>query len=237
MLHALETEDRSCSVFNHLIVTGWGEVSYDEHDRSKLQTILKAIDEKIVVEVEAIHQLQAENATHVRRWLLHHLVSHRGSIFVAATNAKSDSVCFLDVESILHVKLQRQRFQLQLSRQRVEQALCGRFGITAPNGPSYTVKLGFLPSDENKRSGYLNPFLEKRNWHQDQRFYKDPSGLLVLEFKAPLSRELVGWIMMWLDHVTVLSPPQLIHLIDKKLDDMKRVVNGRRPFFSSPESF
>ena len=150
---------------------------------------------------------------------------------------KSDVICFLDIESIIKVRLLVKRFNQQLSKQDVELELVNRFGVTASNGPLYTIRLGFLPSDDYQRSGYLNPFVQKRNWHINQRFYKDPNGLVVLEFKAPLSRELVGWIMMWMDHVKVISPPELIHLIDKKLDDMKRVIGGDPPFFSSPDLF
>jgi len=237
MLRTLDKDDMSSSVFNHLIVTGWGEVSYSKQDRIKLKAILNAIEGRVVVRVETIKQLQVENSINARNWRLHQLVSHRGSIFVAATPNQSDMIHFLDVESILEVTFQQKRYRKQLTKQQVEQELVSRFGITASNGPSYVIKLGFLPSDNDKQSGYLNPFLEKRLWHSNQRFYKDMDGLLVLEFTAPLSRELVGWIMMWLDHVKVIEPPELIHLIGNKLDDMKKVVNGGRPFFSSPDIF
>ncbi|MFM7079794.1 MAG: WYL domain-containing protein, partial [Bacteroidota bacterium] len=237
VLRTLGKDDISGSVFSHLIVTGWGEVSYNCQDRIKLQMILRAIENRCVVQLETLKQLQVENSISTRNLKLHYLVAHRGSVFVAATPEQTDTVHFLDVESILEVTIKRKHYRTQLTKQQVEQELASRFGITASKGPTFVIKLGFLPSDNDKQSGCWNPFLEKRFWHANQRFYKDGNGLLVLEFSASLSRELVGWILMWLDHVKVIEPPELIHLIDNKLDDMKRVVNGGQPFFSSPDIF
>ena len=66
----------------------------------------------------------------------------------------------------------------------------------------------------------------------------DESGkYIVLEFDSQLNRELVGWVMMWMDHVKILDPPELKHLVSEKLDSMRRILEGADPMYSTPASF
>ncbi|MFM8916924.1 MAG: helix-turn-helix transcriptional regulator [Bacteroidota bacterium] len=240
VLHSLNSEDSgSIDLINHLVVTGWGQTRYDERDRKNLEVILKAIGEKRKVQLDFIAQLQTEDPLASERlWKPHVLVSHRGSIFIACNKEYESKLFFIDLESIISVKIKNVKFRNQLPKLAVESFLKDRFGITPGNGPVFKIKLAFHPSDPKTVSGFKNPFVQKRIWHPGQRFSIDTSGkYLVLEFDSQLTRELVGWIMMWMDHIKVLEPIELKSLILQKMDAMKEILDGADPLFSTPGRF
>lgn len=240
LIDSLETEDSgSIRLINHLAVTGWGQTRYDERDRRNLEVVLKAMSEKRKVQLEFLPQLQSEDAPPNRKlWKLHVLVSHRGSIFIASTNGNSSRLYFIDLESIISVKLKNEKFRNQLPKLAVESCLQDRFGITPGKGSNYKIRLAFHPSDIKAVTGFKNPFVQKRIWHPNQRFSVDASGkYLVLEFNSQLTRELLGWIMMWMDHVKILEPPELKMLVSQKIKSMKNVLDGGDPLFSTPGHF
>ncbi|MGR6087309.1 MAG: helix-turn-helix transcriptional regulator [Arcticibacter sp.] len=240
VVHSLKSEDAgSINLINHLVVTGWGQTRYDERDRKNLEDVLKAIGEKRKAQIEFIPQLQSEDPLPNKQlWKLHALVSHRGSIFIACTKERSSKIVFIDLESIISVKLKSDKFRNQLPKLAVESCLQDRFGITPGKGSHYKVRLAFHPSDFKAVTGFKNPFVQKRIWHPGQRFSIDASGkYLILEFNSQLTRELVGWIMMWMDHVKVLEPPELKTLLLQKMSAMKKILDGGDPLFSTPGRF
>lgn len=229
----------SIDLINHLIVTGWGQARYGDRDRRILKSVLKAIEEKRMVVLEFLPQMQAENPLPNKRlWKPHALVSHRGSIFVTCTKDSNPTLYFFDLESIIAIKLSEGKFRKQIPKDEVEAFLSGRFGITSSNGKTYKVRLAFHPSDSKSITGFKNPFIQKRSWHPKQQFMMDESGkYIVLEFDSQLNRELVGWVMMWMDHVKILDPPELKHLVSEKLESMRRILEGADPMYSTPASF
>ena len=240
VVHSLESEDSgSINLINHLVVTGWGQTRYDERDRRNLEVVLKAMSGKRKVQIEFLPQLQSENPMPDKKlWNLHVLVSHRGSIFIASTKGISSKLYFIDLESIISVKLKNEKFRNQLPKLAIESCLQDRFGITPGKGSNYKIRLAFHPSDIKAVTGFKNPFVQKRIWHPNQRFSVDDSGkYLILEFNSQLTRELLGWIMMWMDHVKILEPPELKILLSHKIKAMKKVLDGGDPVFSTPGRF
>ena len=240
VLQSISTTDLQIStLLNNLIVTNWGRALYSEKDRSIMANALQAIEAKRKVEISLLDQLQAEEPMKgIRIWKLYALVFHRGSIFIASGLDTSSKLYFLDLESIVSIKLTKQQFRNSISRPTINKQLETRFGITAHDGQVYKVKLAFHPSDAKMVTGFLNPFLQKRVWHPNQRFSKDPSGrYLTLEFESQLNRELVGWILMWMDHIKILEPLQLIQIVKSKLQAMQLVMDGKEPRFNTPRRF
>ncbi|MFN5325035.1 MAG: helix-turn-helix transcriptional regulator [Bacteroidota bacterium] len=235
---SLDSSGLGPAIFNHMVLTGWGEAEYQEKDRRLLKEIIQAIDKKTVVKVRLLQQLQAEDPQpESALYHLHCLVSHRGSLFITATKSDARELLFLDFESILKLIPTDKHFKKQFTHEQVMGMLNKRFGITYSKGPQHHIKLAFHPSDKSGSNGFHNPFIQKRKWHSTQRFHLDKNGLLIMEFESTLNRELIGWIMMWLDHIQVLGPPELKKLIDQKLDLMKENLKGKRPYFSTPGDF
>lgn len=55
----------------------------------------------------------------------------------------------------------------------------------------------------------FNKFFENRKWHQTQNTYLDDDGNLILEMKAPVTIDLISWIMSWSYVIEVLKPKKL----------------------------
>ncbi|MFM8433359.1 MAG: helix-turn-helix transcriptional regulator [Bacteroidota bacterium] len=233
-----EPEHRDGLLQDHLIVTGWAEAEYAPEDTAILLRLLQAIESKEYVLLELLPQLSAEQPIDgYHEWAVHYLVNHRGSLYIAAVRKPGCRFHFLDIESIRTVKSTAKRFRNHPHRSEVQKELSRRFGITAGDGPVYSVSICFYASMPGRKDGMNNPFIEKRSWHPTQKFKYDNDGHVILQFKSQLNRELVGWLFMWLDHIKVLGPPPLVSLIQKKLNDMQAVMNGRSPLKSLPARF
>ncbi|MGE5479278.1 MAG: helix-turn-helix transcriptional regulator [Chloroflexota bacterium] len=63
----------------------------------------------------------------------------------------------------------------------------------------------------------FNKYFENRRWHTSQEIGYEENGDMRLEMRAPLSVELVAWIMSWDEVVTVVKPGDLIKTITKKM--------------------
>lgn len=233
-----EPEHRDGLLHDHLIVTGWAEAEYAQEDTAILLQLLQAIENKEYVTLELLPQLSAEQPINGHHdWSVHYLVNHRGSLYAAALRKSNNRFHFLDIESIRSVNGTRRKFRNHPRRKEVQKELSRRFGITNGNGPVYQVSIRFYASLPGRKDGMNNPFIEKRSWHPTQKFKYDDDGYVILQFKSQLNRELLGWLFMWLDHIKVLGPPQLVDLIQRKLNDMQAVLNGREPLKSVPERF
>ena len=233
-----EPDHHNNILHNHLIVTGWAEANYSRADTEILLMLLHAIEKREYVSLEFLPQLSAEQpVAGNHEWSVHYIINHRGSLYVAAIQHGQSVFRFLEIESIVKAVPAKRRFRKHPSRSVVEKELSRRFGITAGEGPVYKIVVLFHASDTDNGRGMSNPFIEKRTWHSTQQFKYRKDGFIELHFKSQLNRELLGWLLMWMDHIKVQSPPQLISLLDKKLDDIKSVIKGRAPIKSQPEYF
>ncbi len=66
----------------------------------------------------------------------------------------------------------------------------------------------------------FNKFFENRKWHQTQETYLDSSGNLILEMRAPITIDLISWIMSWSYVIEVLKPKKLRKEIIKTINLM-----------------
>lgn len=83
----------------------------------------------------------------------------------------------------------------------------GRFGVH--DGKVRSIRLGIKP--------HAVEFFSSRVWHPSQKFSTSRSGHCTLSFSAPLSPELVSWVVSWADAVTILAPTKLKDLCRDKV--------------------
>ncbi|MFC1513592.1 helix-turn-helix transcriptional regulator [candidate division KSB1 bacterium] len=62
---------------------------------------------------------------------------------------------------------------------------------------------------------------EGRFWHNTQKMEPQKDGSLILSMKVGISDELIGWILKWCGHLTVIKPESLKRNIIRILDAMK----------------
>jgi hypothetical protein len=60
-------------------------------------------------------------------------------------------------------------------------------------------------------------FFTSRTWHPSQEFHHRRDGSIDMILTAPLSPELVSWIVSWADVLTVRSPQTLIKACKQKV--------------------
>ena len=88
-----------------------------------------------------------------------------------------------------------------------------KFGLFSAD--AQPVKIAF--------SAEVRMHIEGRHWHASQAFSEGKKGSLILELQVGLSPELVSWIFSWNEYAEVLSPPELITMISKKVDLLKNI--------------
>ena len=88
-----------------------------------------------------------------------------------------------------------------------------KFGLFSADAQS--VKIVF--------SSEVRMHIEGRHWHASQVFSEGKNGSLTLELQVGLSPELVSWIFSWNEYAEVLGPPELITMMSKKVNLLKKI--------------
>ncbi len=126
------------------------------------------------------------------------MINHAGRLYVAAWHPTHKQYITLAVDRIDHVEraedvtLPHHVFDERKYRQ-------ARFGVY--DGDVHLIRLRIDASAAD--------FFASREWHPSQRVTRRARGSLDLELEAPLSPELVSWIVSWSDVITIVSPSKL----------------------------
>jgi predicted DNA-binding transcriptional regulator YafY len=134
------------------------------------------------------------------------LVDHAGRLYVAAWHPRYQRYISLAADRIDHVEraddIVEPLHHFDASHYRSR-----RFGVY--DGEAIEMRLRIDASAAN--------FFESRQWHPSQVFKRQKDGSTELRMKAPLSPELVSWIVSWADVLTVRSPKALIDTCKAKV--------------------
>jgi hypothetical protein len=206
---------------HHLIATGWSEANYSDNDAAHLLVLIKSIEEKQFVKLELTQQLAAEAPVNgIHEWAIHFIISHRGSLYVAAIRKGQQRIHFMELDSMISVIPAGVKYRKHIPKSEVDKELSKRFGITASEGPVYKISILFKSGNDSSKEGFRISFIQNRTWHTSQKFIPHAGGGVILQFKSQLNSELLGWLLMWMDAIEVLGPPQLLKLLDKKISDI-----------------
>lgn len=143
------------------------------------------------------------------------MINHAGRLYVAAWHPKHAQYITLAVDRIDHVEraedvtLPHHVFDERRYRQ-------ARFGVY--DGDVHSIRLRVDASAAE--------FFASRQWHPSQRVTRRARGSLDLELEAPLSPELVSWIVSWSDVITIISPSKLKTICREKV---RRLFTAKAP--------
>lgn len=138
------------------------------------------------------------------------LINHAGRLYVAAWHPKYKHYITLAVDAIEHVE--RASDVLDMLHVFSEGAFRrGRYGVY--EGKQYNVVLRI-----NKDAA---SFFMSREWHHTQQFRTLRNGTLELSMQAPITPELLSWVMAWAHELTVVKPQVLV---EECRDRAKRVL-------------
>lgn len=126
------------------------------------------------------------------------LVNHAGRLYVAAWHPKHKNYITLAADRIDHVERASDVTDtLHVFNERKYRS--GRFGVY--DGELTNVKLRI---DKDAAS-----FFRSRIWHPTQEFKELRNGNVEMTLLAPLSPELISWVVSWADVLTIVSPKKL----------------------------
>jgi len=136
------------------------------------------------------------------------IYSYNGTIYLIAYFPKHDNYSLLVIQNIQSIITVDDRVDIPQNVFDFKEFIESRFAIYG--GWNEEIKLKI-------ESGFEHYF-ENRHWHSTQKFSKE-NGNLVLEFKSPVSIDLISMILSWGDGVQVLEPQELILKVKEKLKE------------------
>ncbi len=140
---------------------------------------------------------------------MYRLFSYKGVLYIAAYNPLYDNYISLALHRIEAIdearnqKRTRPGFSVDAFRDE-------RFGVFA--GEVQHIRLQI-------RAEYT-PYFVNRSWHPSQRNEMLADGGMMMHLQAPVSPELISWILGWHEALMVLQPQSLIAEITGKLEKM-----------------
>jgi len=153
------------------------------------------------------YQKPGEDGVWPRQVDPYHVVVYQGGWYVVAYCHQRRALRTFALSRMEKVEVGDDFFQPP-GREEMEQMLAA--GFAAPwQGEGYLVELSFAKP--------LAPFIQERQWHQDQRLRVQPDGGLYLSFPAGNMEQVKRWVLSWGMGVRVLAPESLLTLVREEL--------------------
>ena len=138
------------------------------------------------------------------------LINHAGRLYVAAWHPTYKQYITLAADRIDHVE-RASDITMPLHEFNEERYISGRFGVY--DGAVCNVHLRIDASAAD--------FFASRMWHPSQKTTLRRDGKLDLRLTAPLSPEIVSWIVSWADVLDIISPKKLKEACRDKVKRMQ----------------
>lgn len=200
------------SIENNFSNTHFGELIFNSKLNANLLDILWCIDNEFGFEIVEYDELTnaSNQAIPDKNTLLKpiEVIFHRGNYLIRCISVSLNSMYVVELDNILTIKISQQRIKksktkLLDSKQKIN------FGYhPSYHNKTYKIKLQFPPTP--------GVHVMARNWHPNQSFEVLDNGNIIMSFDSDLNIELVGWIMMWMENVKVISPTSLKNIIKTK---------------------
>lgn len=134
------------------------------------------------------------------------LINHAGRLYVAAWHPTYKQYITLAADRIDHVE-RANDITMPLHVFNEARYTSGRFGVYDGEVRSIHLRIDASAAD----------FFSARIWHPSQQLSRRKDGTLDMRLTAPLSPELVSWIVGWADVLTILSPKKLKAVCKEKV--------------------
>ena len=139
------------------------------------------------------------------------LINHAGRLYVAAWHPKYNQYITLAADRIDHVERANDVTDpLHEFDEGVYRA--ARFGVYDGDLTTITLRI----------DADAVAFFSSRLWHPSQSFTHHRDGSATLKLHAPLSPELISWIVGWSDVLTIASPQRLKDICKTKVKRLMR---------------
>lgn len=138
------------------------------------------------------------------------LINHAGRLYVAAWHPVHKQYITLAADRIDHVERANDvDAPIHIFNERKYRS--GRFGVYDGDIATIILRIDAEAAD----------FFTSRLWHPTQEFHRLRNGKVDLTLTAPLSPELVSWIVSWADVLEIRGPKKLKEMCAKKVERVK----------------
>lgn len=222
-------EDFASYAANQLTSTRFGEFLGDIHYAKTLEDMLWCIRNhreldlcKVDFDITSISQ----SVVFPMKFLPLKLVYHRGLVHLGGFDKESGRLILLALSQITEYKLTNLSFKNTELLKKFDDEMLKRFGITENRDDEvYDIELEF--------SEMLGCFVKNDYWHPTQKFSQKENGNFIMTMRCGISRELVGWIFMWMTNVRVISPPELKECVMAKYREVLSDYATDKPLVSN----
>lgn len=202
------------------------------HEVSNIESYTKVLEDMLwsvqnhreveIVKIEHDYTSIAENVVFPITFLPVQVLYHRGVVHVSGFLKNQEKLLIIALEQIRDYKLTNSAFDAFGMIAALKQQLKRRFGITENiDDEIYDIELEF--------SAATGSFVINQHWHETQEFRRLHNGNYRMIMKCGLSRELAGWIFMWMNNVKVLKPDKLQQLVADKNREIAAMYDGDKP--------
>lgn len=187
------------------------EVSPGRHRAELNDSILESVIGAIVRREWSLVEYRSPQHTTSKQFVvsLGRCVWHAGRLYVAAWHPVHKQYISLSVDRIVHVE-RHDEIKHSPPVFDVNEYKRGRFGVH--DGNVRAIRLAILP--------HAVDFFTARLWHPTQKFSTTKTGVCTLTFSAPLSPELIAWVVSWADSLRIVAPSQLKTLCREKVSTL-----------------
>jgi predicted DNA-binding transcriptional regulator YafY len=124
-------------------------------------------------------------------------VNHEGGLY-AYVRSSYGNIIILAVERLLSLKVSDQRFEYPEDFD-AQDYLDASFGIMM--GEQEDIQIVFAKK--------VAPYIKERRWAKEQHVIENPDGSIILNIKAPITWEIISWILSFGPSSYVLGPKAL----------------------------
>ena len=187
---------------------------YEYGDNGKhLIGLLRMINERTWLKIK--YQKQTGQSVKETEILPVSLYLYEGAVYLVAYNPRAKKFLSYSVYNILgHEEADNQnRIAPEFNPEEFRK---GRFAVI--DGEVTEVKI----TVKNDMAKYF----ENRNWHITQKISYDDSDNLILKFSSPLTPDLIGWILRWIEAVIDIEPKQLKDKVVERIKAGVKTLEG-----------
>ena len=195
------------------IRTNYFDANYSEVHHAILEEIITAIQHHRKICVEEFNwdvKMLPEGFQTGMLVLPLKLLFHFGLLYTCVYVEALDKITLLPLSDILKLTVLKESFNPGYYQDLLNELLNRTFGIL-PNfdGEIYDIEIEF--------AGNTGKYIQLMNWHASQRFLTLENGNILMQLHCGINRELVGFVMYFLDNARVIKPLKLKKFVMAKL--------------------
>jgi hypothetical protein len=141
------------------------------------------------------------------------MLFHFGLLYICVYSPDTERIIILPFHELLSISVTNFSFSASPYYKQLEDYLCSTFGIIPSMGEEvHDIEIEF--------AGHSGSYVKTMNWHCSQKFENLPNGNILMRLRCGINRELVGFIVFFMNNARVIKPARLKQELVKRLQMM-----------------